>query len=92
MPRIDAFRIAGLDLWFNSVDHKPPHFHAEKRGRWEIRVYFLRDRTEMVESIWGDALRAVDLKRLLALAEKHRIELLQGWESKVVVNDPGPDR
>ena len=39
MPRLEAFSIPGLDLFFNSLDHLPPHFHARRRGEWEIRVY-----------------------------------------------------
>jgi len=38
---VDAFEIDGLDLWFNSSDHLPPHFHARKPGEWEVRVYIL---------------------------------------------------
>ena len=41
MGRVDAVALEGLDLWFNSSDHLPPHFHAKRRGEWEIRVYFL---------------------------------------------------
>ncbi len=32
MGRVDAFAIGGLDLWFNSHDHGPPHFHARRPG------------------------------------------------------------
>jgi hypothetical protein len=91
MPLVEAFSIAGLDLWFNSADHKPPHIHAEKSGVWEVRIYFLRDRAEVVEVKWGNP-RAGEVKRLVLLAEAHRVELLEEWERKVVVKDPGPDR
>jgi len=92
MPRLDAFRIAGLELWFNSADHKPPHFHAEKTAAWEVRVFFMRDPTEMVELIWGDEPKAADFKTLRKLTAAHRVQLLEEWEQKVVVKDPGPDR
>jgi hypothetical protein len=92
MGKVDAFRIAGLDLWFNSADHKPSHFHAEKTGVWEVRVYFLRDPSEMVEKKWGDDPKAAELKKLRTLAETHRLSLLEEWERKVSVKDPGPDR
>lgn len=92
MPRLDAFRIAGLELWFNSADHKPPHFHAEKIGAWEARVFFLRDPIEMVELKWGEQPKPADLKMLKTLAVEHRVQLLEEWEQKVVVKDPGPDR
>ena len=39
MPPVDAISIPGLDLVFLSDDHWPPHFHAKRRGEWEIRVY-----------------------------------------------------
>jgi hypothetical protein len=92
MGQVDAFRVSGLDLWFNSADHKPPHFHAERIRLWEIRVYFLRDSNEMVEKAWGQTPRKQELKRLLALTEEHRVQLLEEWERKVIVRDPGPDR
>jgi hypothetical protein len=38
VPRLDAFSVAGLELFFNSLDHLPPHFHARRPGEWEIRV------------------------------------------------------
>jgi hypothetical protein len=90
--RVDAFRIDGLDLWFNSADHKPPHFHAEKVGVGEVRIYFLRDPGQMVERKWGYGLGKTDLKKLLILAEGHRSELLKEWEHKVFVKDPGPGK
>jgi hypothetical protein len=39
---VGCIEVAGLNLWFNSNDHLPPHFHASKLGEWEIRIYFLR--------------------------------------------------
>ena len=40
MPRVECMALAGLELWFNSEDHGPPHFHVRKPDRWEIRVFF----------------------------------------------------
>jgi hypothetical protein len=91
MPKLEAFRVSGLDLWFNSADHKPPHFHAERPGVWEVRVYFLRDRSEMVEKKWGDGPKRGKLKRLLTLAELKRADLLAEWERKVCIKDPGQE-
>lgn len=91
MGRVGVFRIAGLSLWFNSQDHLPPHFHAEKSGEWEVRVYFLRARNAMVDPCWArrkaPANRA--LERLLTLTERHRHDLLQEWERKVNPSAPG---
>jgi hypothetical protein len=83
MGRVDAFRLPGLDLWFNSSDHLPPHFHAEKLGLWEVRVFFLRDPSEMVEKKWGREPRPAELVRLVELAERHRPLLNEEWERKV---------
>lgn len=41
MPPVDAFSAPGLALDFLSNDHWPPHFHARRRGDWEIRAYIL---------------------------------------------------
>jgi hypothetical protein len=72
VPKVEVFQVSGLDLWFNSADHLPPHFHAEKADTWEVRVFFLRDRSEMVERKWGRAPRQAELARLLRLVEQHR--------------------
>lgn len=40
LGKLDCFHMAGVDLWFNSSDHEPPHFHARKPDKWEIRVFF----------------------------------------------------
>jgi len=92
MGRVLAFQISGLDLWFNSADHQPPHFHAERFNQWELRIYFLRDKRDMHEKIWGKDPRAAELKKLLAAAEEHRAELLQEWEQKVHVKTRGLNR
>ena len=41
MGKVEAFTLEGLELWFNSSDHLPPHVHIKRRGKWEIRVFFL---------------------------------------------------
>lgn len=93
MPRVDAFLVSGLELWFNSDDHLPPHFHAEKPGRWEVRVLFLRDPAEMFDIVWpkfgsGKPSRR-DLRELGKLAEERRLALLDEWHAKVNVKAPG---
>lgn len=92
MPRVDAFSVAGLVLLFYSNDHMPPHFHAEKPGRWEIRVRFLRTRSQMIEFITKNKPRASELKELKRLVEVHRVALLAEWEAKVSISEPGADR
>jgi hypothetical protein len=76
---LTSFVIAGLDLWFNSDDHLPPHFHAEKPGHWEVRVLFLRDEAEMLEVRWTTKKAKPgkrDLRELAARVESHRSSLL----------------
>ncbi len=82
MATVNAFHISSLKLWFWSLDHDPPHFHAKKSGEWEVKVLFLLDRTEMVEVKWAKKQPSASLlKQLCNLAEKHRIALLAEWES-----------
>jgi hypothetical protein len=86
--RVDAFSIAGVDLWFASSDHRPPHFHARRAGEWEVRVFFLlcTDRHLEVSVKRGDRKRSIGRKHLEALrgaAVQFREELMEEWEVKV---------
>lgn len=86
VPKVSAFTVAGLDLWFNSNDHWPPHFHAEKLGEWEVRVKFLESSDNMIETRWSmkqNRPNRSDLKQLKKLANANRTELLDEWEAKV---------
>ncbi len=42
MGGIDAFNISGLEIYFRSNDHPPPHFHVRRSGEWEIRVFIVK--------------------------------------------------
>jgi hypothetical protein len=77
---IRAFSILGLKLWFWSNDHEPPHFHAKRRGEWEVKVHFLMDASDMIEIVRGSPARKV-LKEIIELSEHNRPELLAQWES-----------
>ncbi len=79
MATVSAFEISGLKLWFWSNDHEPPHFHAKKRGKWEIKVSFLEDPSQMIEMVFGKP-SAKEQKNIAKLAERHRLELLQQWQ------------
>jgi len=88
LGRVDAFSVPGVELWFNSSDHLPPHFHASKRGEWEIRVFFLLCTEVHIEwSLkWKDRRRAVPRRALAELrgqSVRFRAELLAEWEAKV---------
>ena len=91
MPRVEAFAVDGLALRFFSHDHLPPHFQAEKSGRWEVRVRFMRHTSEMIEVLSKNAPRLSELKELKRLAERHRVALLHEWETKVAIKEPGAD-
>ena len=90
MGRVTVMAIPGLDLWFNSSDHLPPHFHARKSGEWEIRVYIMDCMEGHLEfdMKWprtGGGPRGRERTRLLAATLRHRIELIREWESKVII-------
>ena len=43
MAKVDAFDCPGIELIFHTRnEHPPPHFHAIKSGKWNIRVNFMR--------------------------------------------------
>jgi hypothetical protein len=88
--KVECFTLSGLEIWFNSADHLPPHFHVESTD-WEIRVRFLRPADEMIELRWGPGPGSRDRRRITEAAEEHRAELLAEWERKVVTKDPGPE-
>jgi len=95
VPRLACFSVVGLELWFNSDDHLPPHFHAEKAGEWQVRVHFMRDREEMIALVYTRSPRHPtkgELKVLLREAERNRVALLKEWEAKVNVKSPGSTR
>jgi Domain of unknown function (DUF4160) len=82
MAVVQAFQIAGLKIWFWSNDHEPPHFHAMRRGDWEVKVHFLFDASAMVELVWAEKPPSKKvLRELTTLAERHRVELLQQWQA-----------
>jgi hypothetical protein len=84
MAKLRSFSIAGVEMWFWSKDHNPPHFHAKVEGAWEVQVYFL-------EAPGGAMFRFKWQKRpflgrhrkaLAQQAAAHRFELLQEWQQK----------
>jgi len=84
--RVDAVALDGLDLWFNSSDHLPPHFHAKRRGEWEIRVYFLLCTDDELAFDVRWAKKDPSTKVLAGIRKgvvEHRAELLREWEQKV---------
>jgi hypothetical protein len=89
LGQVEAFEIDGLKLWINSSDHLPAHFHAKRRGQWEIRVFFLEctDNNLSFNVKWGRrGPSAADRAAILELVLGHRAVLLQEWELKCKSN------
>ena len=74
----------GHVFWPN--DHEPPHFHAKRRGEWELRVNFLESEGKMLELVWAAKKRQVskaDRDALQKSVREHRDRILKEWEQKV---------
>ena len=84
MGKLDCFSVDGIDFWFWSRDHMPPHFNAKRRGEWEARVWFMKKKADMIEKAkWSGRIPRAQRKLLIDLAEQHREDLLKEWEEKV---------
>ena len=88
MGKVDAFSIDGLRLWFNSSDHRPPHFHVKKPGDWEIRVFILTTQENSldfnIKVLFSKRQpTSAEQKKIANLVVTHREALLEEWETKV---------
>jgi hypothetical protein len=88
MAKLTSFATAGLEMFFISLDHLPPHFHVHKPGEWEIRVFFLECTEDHLsfEVKWPPTFQRPPGKvgkNLLKLVLQHRGALLEEWEIKV---------
>lgn len=95
MPKVACFAVAGVRLWFNSNDHMPPHFHAEKVREWQVRVYLIDGARQMIEVMYSTRTNRPsksDLKEIVDKTRAHRDELYQQWQAAVDVKIPGPKR
>jgi len=84
--RVAAFALDGLEIWFNSSDHLPPHIHVKQRGEWEIRVFFLLCIDSRLEfnRKWGKKDPSAAIQAAIREAVlRHRAALLGEWEQKV---------
>jgi hypothetical protein len=83
MSRVKAFEIPGVQMWFYSGDHRPPHFHARKPGQWQVRVYIQAGRDEMIEIVRppNARLRGKDVSALRRGVQQNRSALLKEWEA-----------
>jgi len=85
MGKVSSFAIEGVDCWFYSQDHRPPPFHARRRGQWHVRVFFLKPKSGMIEPVTNhlDRMTRADRNNLCEMAAARREELLGEWEEKV---------
>lgn len=86
MGKLQCFTINGIEMWFFSNDHLPPHFHAKRKGQWEVKVNFLASSsTEMFQVVWpkGKEVPKTITNLLEKMVNDHRDELLKEWELKV---------
>ena len=87
MAKIKCFSIPGMQLWFYSNDHEPPHFHAKRNGAWEYKVQFLEPSHGMFNLISAakkTSMSKADRELLRKMVERHRIDILREWEQKVI--------
>jgi hypothetical protein len=94
--KVDCFSLAGLDIYFNSSDHRPPHFHVGCAD-WEIRVFI--DTTSVESGLSFNykyprnpsknfmGITSKQKKELLGLVVNHRAQLLQEWQQKVNIGE-----
>ena len=90
MSKVAAFIIDGVELWFRSADHEPPHFHVRKAGEWEIKVHILTTTSDRLEFNFkwprsGASVPGRLQKQLREATVGCREALLTEWETKVVV-------
>ena len=83
MGKVEAFMIPGVECWFWSADHHPPHFHARHRGEWEVKVWFLEGEPDRMFQAVRGILPGNIRKALYRAVEQNRDELLIEWEAKV---------
>ena len=92
MSKVETFALDGLDLFFNSHDHLPQHFHVRKLGKWEIRVFFLRCSEKkglIFTPKWPPNAEpsSKEKREILKLVIKNRSALLMEWQKKVCVKE-----
>lgn len=89
MGDVEAFAVDGIKCYFPSADHYPQHFEAYRRGKYVVRVYFLRT-TRKRGLNWdyklqmrGGHFGPADRQALYDLVMKHKRRLAREWTEKV---------
>lgn len=93
MGDVESFTVHGIKCYFPSADHLPHHFEAYRRGKYVVRVFFLRT-TRKRGLNWdyklqmrGGSFDAADQDAIYEMVMKHKRKLLREWRTKVC-----PDR
>jgi uncharacterized protein DUF4160 len=89
LGKVECCFLPGLDLFFYSDDHGPPHVHVRSQGRWEIRVdLVLTTKDDLVFSVkWQRDLvgpRRRIQRALCRVVTTYRGALLNEWNQKVI--------
>lgn len=84
MGKVSCIVYEGIDLWFWSHDHDPPHFHIKKPGEWEYKVCFMHAKNDILQLVWAETpMKAKFRSKLLSDVANNRATLLREWEAKV---------
>ncbi len=81
MPKVKCFSIPGIECFFYSNDHRPPHFHAKRLGKWEYKVNFAEG--TMRKKWEEEKMSSQDRNVILKMAKLHQGTLLEEWEKVV---------
>ena len=89
MGKVECCSVSGLDLFFHSDDHGPPHVHVRRPGEWEVRVdLILTTRDHLESSIkWPPQFtgpRGRWREEIIGTVVAHRAALLEEWDRKVI--------
>ncbi len=97
LGRIEEFNLPGLQAFFRSNDHLPPHFHVKKTGTWEIRVYILTSSRKKLDYSFkfpknqSVNLTSKEIKEIINFIISNRERLLLGWQTQVCVREKMSD-
>jgi hypothetical protein len=97
LGRIEGFSFQGLQAFFRSNDHRPPHFHVKKPGSWEIRVYILTSSKNRLDYSFkfpknnSVILTSQQEKAIFDFVASNREKLLSDWQTQVCVKEKMSD-
>jgi hypothetical protein len=93
LGKVGGFNLDGLEAFFRSSDHRPPHFHVKKPDEWEIRVYILTTTKNNLHYSFkfpknnSKSINSKEKKRIINFVINKRKSLLVDWETQVCVKE-----